>query len=63
MIPSTVRWIGFSDGIGIFENCPQPANVFYVGTIEDGNAIEKTEDWESGAVRFTVRCDDGPIQE
>ncbi len=60
-IPASVRKIGSSDGIGIFAGCPELSFVFYGGTVEEWNAIEKTEGWNDGAAHFTVLCDDGSV--
>ncbi len=62
-IPSTVRKIGYNGDSRIFEYCPEFKEITYNGSMEQWNAIEKTNDWKTGTEGFTVHCTDGDVTE
>ncbi len=59
--PSTIRKIGADDDTRLFENCPDLLFVNYHGNMADWYAIEKGENWRTGAVPFYIGCWDGVI--
>lgn len=56
-IPSSVKYIE----AGAFSGCQKLKNIYYVGTVEQWNAIEKDSDWNRGLGECTVSCTDGTI--
>ena len=63
ILPSTIRKIGYSGDSRIFENCPEFKEIFFSGTIEQWNAMEKTENWKTSTNAFKVHCADGDVTE
>ena len=50
-----------SNVVTINPDMAQLTFVFDGGTVEEWNAIEKTDGWNDGAAHFTVLCDDGSV--
>ena len=44
-----------------FADCPALTDIYYHGTTEQWNAIEKYYNWDSGTGNYTVHCTDGNI--
>jgi hypothetical protein len=57
-IPDSVGTIGAS----AFSGCQKLKNIYYVGTVEQWNAIEKEDTWSDGTRGFNVICTDGEIE-
>ncbi len=44
-----------------FADCSALSDIYFLGTVEQWNAIEKYYTWDSGAGNYTVHCTDGNI--
>ncbi len=44
-----------------FADCSALSDIYYHGTVEQWNAIEKYYNWDSGTGNYTVHCTDGNI--
>lgn len=44
-----------------FTDCSALSDIYYLGTMEQWNAIEKHYNWDSGTGNYTVHCTDGSI--
>ncbi|MBR7062065.1 MAG: leucine-rich repeat protein, partial [Clostridia bacterium] len=57
IIPYSVNRIEW----GAFERCTSLSDIYYGGTIEQWNAIDKDYDWDSGTNDYVVHCSDGDV--
>lgn len=44
-----------------FADCSALSDIYFLGTVEQWNAIEKYYNWDSGTGNYTVHCTDGDI--
>lgn len=44
-----------------FADCSALCDIYFLGTVEQWNAIEKYYNWDSGTGNYTVHCTDGDI--
>ena len=44
-----------------FADCSALTDIYFLGTVEQWNGIEKYHDWDSGTGNYTVHCTDGNI--
>ncbi len=51
-----------SIGKEAFMYCGTLTDITFKGTIEQWNAIEKSEDWNYGSGNYTIHCEDGDIE-
>ena len=58
MLPSTITAIGDSAFLG----CESLTDIYFEGTLEAWNAVEKGEDWDRETPYYTVHCADGSIE-
>ena len=49
-------------GSRLFDGCDSLERVVFRGLVEEFNAIEKAEDWDSGASGYIIECFDGTIE-
>ena len=56
-LPSSIRVIEAD----AFAGCELLADIFFDGTVEQWNAIRKSEGWDEGTGEYTVHCTDGDI--
>ena len=57
-IPRNVTWIR----LHAFSFCKELTDIYYNGTIEQWNAIEKKHEWDLDTGDYTVHCTDGDIK-